>query len=76
LGSAGAIARLPVIPEIERLVILVDHDNNGVGAANARECAQRWTAADRTVVLLTPCERATDFNDLIRSENYEAGVAH
>jgi hypothetical protein len=72
IGSSGGIARLPVIAGIERLTILVDNDANGVGRANAKTCAEHWTAAGRTVVLLTPRQSAADFNDLVPSTCHEA----
>jgi DNA polymerase I-like protein with 3'-5' exonuclease and polymerase domains len=72
IGTSGGIARLPVIAGIERLTILVDNDANGVGRTNAKTCAERWTASGRTVVLLTPRQSATDFNDLVPSTCYEA----
>jgi DNA polymerase len=66
LGSAGAIARFPVLAGVERLIILVDHDENGVGRTDARSCARRWADAGRTAVLLTPVEPGADFNDVAR----------
>jgi phage/plasmid primase-like uncharacterized protein len=63
--SDGAIGRFPIIPTVERLVILVDHDTNGAGQAAARRCAVRWSRAGHTVVRLTPDNPDTDFNDLI-----------
>jgi DNA polymerase len=71
VGSSGAIARFPIIAGVERLTILVDHDDNGVGRQAARECARRWTDAGKTVVLLMPQERDADFNDFARSQCHE-----
>jgi DNA polymerase len=65
LGSSGATACFPVLAGIERLIILVDNDENGVGRADARACATRWRDAGRTAVLLTPRELGTDFNDIV-----------
>ncbi len=65
LLSRGAISRFPVIAGVERLIILADHDVNGAGQADALTCQQRWQAAGRTGVLLTPEEPDTDFNDLV-----------
>jgi hypothetical protein len=75
VGFSGGIAAFPVLPGIERLIVLVDHDNNGVGPVNAKQCAQRWTAAGRSVVLLTPVIQASDFNDLVKAACHEAHVA-
>ena len=66
LGSSGPLGYLPVIPGVERLIILVDHDEVGITAALT--CTERWTRAKRTVVRLTPDEAGADFNDLVLSE--------
>ena len=76
IGSSGGIARFPLIAGVERLiilvdndangVILVDNDANGVGPNSAKECAKRWATAGRAVALLTPQQSGTDFNDLVQ----------
>ena len=66
LGSSGPLGYLPVIPGVERLIILVDHDEVGITAALT--CTERWTRAKRTVVRLMPDEAGADFNDLALSE--------
>ena len=66
LGSSGPLGYLPVIPGVERLIILVDHDEVGITAALT--CTERWTRAKRTVVRLMPDEAGADFNDLVLSE--------
>ena len=71
IGSSGGIARFPVIAGVEQLLIVVDHDSNGVGPDNARECARHWTAAGRQPVLLIPNEQNTDFNDLVMRGHHE-----
>jgi hypothetical protein len=63
LVSSEALKRLPAIAGVERLIILVDHDDTGLLAADA--CKARWTGAGRTVVELTPEPKGADFNDLI-----------
>ena len=63
--AAGILGNLPVIPGIECLVVLVDHDLNGAGQAAALRCAERWSRAGRKVVRLTPKRKGWDFNDLI-----------
>jgi Toprim domain len=63
--SSGGLSRLPVLPGIERLIVLVDHDANGEGQAAAERCRERWTRAGRTVVRLTPKRTGADFNDLV-----------
>ena len=66
--SSGGLSRLPVIPGVERLIILVDHDGNGEGQAAAVRCMERWTRAGRTVIRLTPKRVDADFNDLVLPE--------
>jgi DNA polymerase len=61
--SAGLLERFPVLPRVERLIILVDHDDRGKTAA--AYCAERWTRAGRTVIRLTPKRVGFDFNDII-----------
>jgi DNA polymerase I-like protein with 3'-5' exonuclease and polymerase domains len=67
MGFSLGIERLPVIPGVERLIILVDHDANSVGINAARVCASRWLAAGRTVVLLIPHRQGDDFNDIAQA---------
>jgi DNA polymerase len=66
LVSSHALSRLPVISGVERLIILVDHDDAGVMASAT--CTARWTRAGRTVIELTPDPKGADFNDLIMAE--------
>jgi phage/plasmid primase-like uncharacterized protein len=62
-GDAGGLETLPVIERVERLIVLVDHDENGRGQRAAEKCARRWIAAGKEVVQLMPRE-CGDFNDL------------
>ena len=71
MGSRVGIERLPVLPGIERLIILVDNDANNVGINAARTCASRWLAAGHTVVLLIPHKQDADFNDIASSTCHE-----
>jgi DNA polymerase len=61
--SADVLGSFPIIAGVERLIILVDHDNAGLTAATM--CEERWTRAGRTVVRLTPERPGADFNDLV-----------
>jgi DNA polymerase I-like protein with 3'-5' exonuclease and polymerase domains len=61
--AAIPLGQFPLIPGVERLIVLVDHDPEGKTAAAC--CAERWTGAGRTVVRLTPKQRGFDFNDII-----------
>jgi hypothetical protein len=59
------LGNLPVIPGVDRLIVLVDHDLNGAGQMAAMRCTERWTRAGRSVVRLTPKRPGFDFNDLV-----------
>jgi Toprim domain/CHC2 zinc finger len=65
--NAGRLSRFPVLDDIDRLIILVDHDENGVGQASAATCARRWSKAGCTVIKLTP-QHPGDFNDIIMEQ--------
>jgi DNA polymerase len=61
--SSHALGRLPVIPGVERLIILVDHDEAGLTASGT--CMDRWIRAGRGVIRLKPKRAGADFNDLV-----------
>jgi DNA polymerase len=63
--SGGSLSKLPVVPSVERLLILVDNDTNGRGQAAAARCAERWTRVGRRVIQLKPKRPGDDFNDLV-----------
>jgi DNA polymerase len=65
--SANPLSKFPVLPGVERLIILVDHDAGGKTAAAS--CTERWTRAGRTVIRLTPKQPDFDFNDIILSQS-------
>lgn len=64
-GSAGGLAKFPVLPGIEALTLLVDNDESGAGQRSALECSLRWTSAGRQVIRLVPNAPGIDFNDLV-----------
>jgi hypothetical protein len=64
LISASGISGFPVLPEVNRLHIAVDHDPAGEKAAEA--CAARWTKAGKEVVLHRATTPGGDLNDVIR----------
>jgi DNA polymerase len=64
--SSGNLARLPVIPDVKRLTILVDNDS--AGHASADRCESAWVSARRTIIRLTPERAGADFNDLVLEE--------
>jgi hypothetical protein len=56
---------LPVLPDVARLILLVDNDENSVGQKAAAQCRHVWNAAGRTVAALVPKHAGWDFNDEI-----------
>jgi hypothetical protein len=65
--SSGALGKFPIVPGVERLIILVDNDASGKAAA--AQCAERWQRAGRTVIRLTPKRAGADFNDIIKAKH-------
>jgi Toprim domain/CHC2 zinc finger len=63
--TKGGLGRLPVVPGVDRLILLVDHDENGEGQKAAAQCRQIWSAAGRSVTALVPKHAGWDFNDEI-----------
>jgi DNA polymerase family A/Toprim domain/CHC2 zinc finger len=62
--SSGGLAKLPLIPGVRSLTLLIDNDVEGLTAAAKLE--QRWRAAGREVIQLLPDTPGTDFNDVVR----------
>jgi hypothetical protein len=65
--SSTGLGKLSVIAGVERLIVLVDHDRNGVGQTEAARVAERWSRAGRHVTQLKPKRPGTDFNDVVMS---------
>lgn len=65
LGDAGEIERFPILPGVESLTILVDHDKAGKEAA--RKCSLRWTKAGREVFRAVPTQKGDDFADVLEN---------
>lgn len=64
-GSSGVLAAFPVLPAIEAVTVIVDHDaRSGAGEKSARECEARWRAAGQEVALLMS-DAPGDLNDTI-----------
>ena len=63
--ARGGLGRFPVLPDVRRLILLVDNDANGVGQKAAGNCKRVWTAAGRMVATLIPKQEGWDFNDVI-----------
>ena len=64
LGSAGEIERFPIIPGVDTLVILLEHD--ATNAKKSEICADRWMEAGCGVVGRLP-KFGNDMNDALRS---------
>jgi hypothetical protein len=63
--AKGGLGWLPVLPNVQRLILLVDHDANGEGQKAAERCRQVWRAMGRNVVPLVPKQAGWDFNDVV-----------
>jgi DNA polymerase len=63
--ARGALGRFPPLRGVERLILLVDHDENGEGQRAAGLCRRIWRSAGRTAVPLIPKQRGWDFNDVV-----------
>jgi len=66
LGSAGAIAAFPVLPAIEALSLLAEHDEANARAIEA--CGARWHEAGREVLIIKPIG-GNDLNDAARNKD-------
>lgn len=62
-GTSG-LRTFPVLPGIEALTIY--RDNDAAGGAAANECARRWAAEHRLVIVETPAGK--DFNATLKGE--------
>jgi putative DNA primase/helicase len=70
LGSAGAIARFPVIFGVGHLNIFADNDeqNLDTGFVAAMDCSRRWNASShQSASIHMPTEAGKDFADLFRA---------
>ena len=65
LLSKGGLRQFPVITDVEKLIVLADHDHNGAGQAAADACMQTWEQAGRSGVRLLPDRPGADFNDVV-----------
>jgi DNA polymerase len=63
--AKGGLGRLPVLPDVSALILLVDNDVNGEGQKAAEHCLQVWRAQGRKAVPLIPTTPGWDFNDVI-----------
>jgi hypothetical protein len=64
-GSTAPMSKFPVLPGIECLNLIVDHDPNGAGEKAGREAEARWRSAGKEVRLLRS-NAPGDLNDVLR----------
>jgi hypothetical protein len=62
--DAGNLAALPILPGVEALTIVADHDEAGTRAADA--CGRRWLEAGCEVRVWKAPVRGADLNDFVR----------
>ena len=65
LGSAGAIAALPVLAGIEAITVLGEVGDGGANHRAAQACAARWIEAGREAFMVAP-QVGRDLNDVWR----------
>jgi hypothetical protein len=65
VGSKGGISSFPVLPGIECLTILREHNDGGANEVAAQKCADRWIEAGCEVIFADPLT-GDDFDDAMR----------
>ena len=68
--SADNLAKLPLVPGVEHLIVLADNDEPGRKAVD--RVAAAWRGAGRTVTVLLPPLEGQDFNDVLREGAHAA----
>jgi hypothetical protein len=63
-GSEGAIRTFPILSGIECITLHAENDENGANARAIHECASRWHAANREVIVVEP-KAGKDLNDAL-----------
>jgi hypothetical protein len=63
-GSTALMTKFPVLPGIEALTIIADHDANGAGERAAGEVASRWREAGKETRIIVR-EGIGDINDAL-----------
>jgi hypothetical protein len=66
--SSGNLEQIVLPPEVTRVVVLADHDGEGVGLKIAERAAGRFHAEGRRVWISHPPDAGDDFNDLLLKE--------
>ena len=70
--SSGNLEQVVLPPEITRVVLLADHDGEGVGLKVAERAAGRFHAEGRRVWIAHPPDAGDDFNDLLLKQGSDA----
>jgi Toprim domain len=73
VGSAGAVANLPVLPGIERLILIAENDESGASRKATDRCGTRWLQAGRKVTRIWPEQGCSDLNDELISRGKPNG---
>ena len=63
-GSTALMTKFPILPGIEALTIIADHDANGAGERAAGEVASRWREAGKETRIIVR-EGIGDINDAL-----------
>jgi CHC2 zinc finger/Toprim domain len=63
--NSDGLGRLPALPGVKQLIVLVDNDENNEGQSAAERCQRIWKSAGRATVPLIPKQKGWDFNDVV-----------
>ena len=64
LGTSGGIGRLPVLPDVQRLIVIGENDG-GASRKAIEAVGARWHAAGRNIEIVWPPEGVKDLNDAV-----------
>jgi hypothetical protein len=73
VGSAGAVANLPVLPGIGRLILIAENDEGDASRKATDRCGRRWLRAGRKVTRVWPEQGCGDLNDELISKGKANG---
>jgi putative DNA primase/helicase len=65
-GCAGAMARFPILPAVDELVVAADNDLKGQGQQAAEICLKRWQQAGRRASVMLSPDGLCDFAEALR----------
>jgi len=63
--NSDGMGRLPALPGVNQLILLIDHDENYEGQQAAERSQRIWKSAGRMTVPLIPKQKGWDFNDVV-----------